>query len=219
MNTFAIMVRSYTNASWKMNWNPTANIDASDADVMEAVHYIKKGVWTTSASNAAKKCYDELAELIADKIVENDFSVDFNTRVLLMLIKAYHDQNKLSLKSNLLFERLADTSDFEVMKKLCKKIVKAERLFNLQIDESRSWTSKELSLFECCICGAEISDETSHDPYPVRPESWYGERENRCCPTCNYQIVVPVRLRYGRTEANYRKLVEMDIDELLDIVA
>lgn len=219
MNNFAIMIRSYTNASWKMNWNPTLNIDASDADVMEAVHYIKKGAWTTNASTTAKKCYDALAEQIADKIVENDFSTDFHIQILMTLIKYYHDDNKFSPKGNLLFDRLSGTSDFDTIKKLCKKIVKAEKLFLLQIDETRSWTNEELSLFECCICGTRISDELGHNPYPVRPESWYGERKNRCCPTCNYQIVVPARLRFGRSEANHRKLVKLDMDELIGIVA
>ena len=37
----------------------------------------------------------------------------------------------------------------------------------------------------CCICGAKLPLAFSHDPKPVRPESWYGERENRCCGDCN----------------------------------
>ena len=217
MNNFAIMVRSFTNASWKLNWNPTQNICASDSDVMAAVHYIKNGVWDSNTSATAKKCYEALAEQLADKIVENDFSTDFHIQVLLMLIRHYHDEKKLSPTGKLLFERLIGTSDFDTMKKLCKKIVKTEKLFILQIDETRAWTDEELSLFECCICGAKISDELGHNPYPVRAESWYGERENRCCPTCNYQLVVPARLRFGRSEENHRKLVQLDRDERIGI--
>lgn len=219
MNIFAIMVRSFTNASWKMNWNPTQDISASDSDVLDAVHYIKNGVWASNASPVAKKCYEALAEQIADKIVENDFSTDFHTQMLMMLIRHYHDERKFSPKGNLLFDRLTGTSDFDTMKKLCKKIVKAENLFLLQIDETRSWTDEELSLFECCICGTRISDELGHNPYPVRSESWYGERENRCCPICNYQIVVPARLRFGRSEENHRKLAKLNHDELIGIFA
>jgi hypothetical protein len=46
----------------------------------------------------------------------------------------------------------------------------------------------------CCICGAKLPLAFSHDPKPVRPESWYGERENRCCGDCNADIVLPARM-------------------------
>ena len=51
----------------------------------------------------------------------------------------------------------------------------------------------------CCICGAKLPLAFSHDPKPVRPESWYGESENRCCSDCNADIVLPARcsLPYG----------------------
>lgn len=73
---------------------------------------------------------------------------------------------------------------------------------------------------KCCICGKPITDEEGHDPYPVRPESWYGEKENRCCADCNYTIVVPVRFRYGRHAQQYgARLREMDYEELFAFVA
>ena len=46
----------------------------------------------------------------------------------------------------------------------------------------------------CCICGAKLPLAFSHDPKPVRPESWYGESENRCCSDCNADIVLPARM-------------------------
>ena len=50
----------------------------------------------------------------------------------------------------------------------------------------------------CCICGKKMTRENAHDPYPVRQESWYEENENRCCTSCNDQIVVPIRRSFGR---------------------
>jgi hypothetical protein len=120
MNIFAIKVRSFTNASWKMNWNPAQNINASDSDALAAAHYIKNGVWDTNASPVAKKCYDVLTEQITDRIVEDNFTTAFHIQTLTMLIKYYHEENKFSPKGNLLFDRLTGTSDYDTMKKLCK---------------------------------------------------------------------------------------------------
>lgn len=47
---------------------------------------------------------------------------------------------------------------------------------------------------KCCICGGELSLMQSHNPYPVRPESHFGEKENRCCSDCNDKIVFPARM-------------------------
>ena len=59
-----------------------------------------------------------------------------------------------------------------------------------------------------------------NDPYPVRPESWYGEKENRCCADCNYTIVIPVRFRCGRhAQQHVARLREMDYKELSAFVA
>ena len=73
---------------------------------------------------------------------------------------------------------------------------------------------------KCCICGKPITDDEGHDPYPVRPESWYGEKENRCCADCNYTIVIPVRFRCGRhAQQHVARLREMDYKELSAFVA
>ena len=46
----------------------------------------------------------------------------------------------------------------------------------------------------CCICGKKLDLSFSHNPYPVREESWYGQKENRCCSDCNGRIVIPARI-------------------------
>lgn len=46
----------------------------------------------------------------------------------------------------------------------------------------------------CCICNKVITPQTdNHNPYPVRPYSEYGDRENRCCSVCNQLYVIPYR--------------------------
>ncbi len=220
MNTYAIMFNACTNSSWKMNWNPTQTIDATEADVLTVVDYIKNGVWSADASATAKKCYDTIAEHIAETIVDDAFADQLRAQVLMMVVKHYYDNNKLSTKGRLLYERQRATSDINAVKKLFKKIIKNEKIYGLVIDETRAWSDEELSLFECCICGTPITDEEGHNPYPVRPTSWYGERENRCCGNCNYRIVIPARLRFGRyITNNHNPLMKMDYDELLDVVA
>ena len=72
---------------------------------------------------------------------------------------------------------------------------------------------------KCCLCGKAITDVEGHDPYPVRPESWYGEQENRCCSACNGYIVLPARIRYGRNNVapeNVAKLQSMHYLELVN---
>ena len=58
---------------------------------------------------------------------------------------------------------------------------------------------------KCCICGGELSLMQSHNPYPVRPESHFGEKENRCCSDCNDKIVFPARMYLFSYRDNTRK--------------
>lgn len=220
MNTYAIMFNGCTSSSWKMNWNPTQTTDVNEADILNVVDYIKNGVWSTTASSAAKKCYDALAEYIAETVVEDAFSDQMRTQLLMIIVRHYYETNKLSSEGRLLFERLSTVSDINTEKKLFKRIIKKEKLYGIGINATRAWSDEELSLFECCICGTPITDEQGHNPYPVRPESWYGERENRCCRNCDCQIVIPARIRFGRDGTNHRTaLMKMDYEELLNIVA
>ena len=43
--------------------------------------------------------------------------------------------------------------------------------------------------FTCCICKQKITDEMSHNPFPV-----YNMGE--CCDLCNETVVIPIRKRY-----------------------
>ena len=40
---------------------------------------------------------------------------------------------------------------------------------------------------ECCICGKPFN-ETGHNPAPVK-------ERGACCDKCNYEVVIPERLR------------------------
>ena len=219
MTTFAIMFNTCTNSTWKMNWDFSQGLNVTPADITAVVDYIKNGKWAEDASETAKKCYDILSEHIADTIVEDAFTNSMATHVLMMYAKYYYDNNQLSPKSKLIYDRLASSPSISTTKKLLKKIVKNEKIYCLVIDDTRIWTDEELAPFKCCICGDAITDETGHNPYPVRDQSYYGERENRCCASCNQRFVIPARLRFGRSEANHRKLVKLDMDDLIGIVA
>lgn len=69
--------------------------------------------------------------------------------------------------------------------------------------------AKKMKL-RCCICGKEMKGDNSHNPYPVRKGSCYGETENRCCSECNSKIVVPIRIRLGREAGGreYRRILQ-----------
>lgn len=48
---------------------------------------------------------------------------------------------------------------------------------------------------KCCICGQEIEDIYSNNPYPYK-------KSGRCCDDCNYEYVLPARLQviYSKSE-------------------
>ncbi len=71
----------------------------------------------------------------------------------------------------------------------------------------------------CCICGEKFNMQYSHNPYPVREESWFGERENRCCGECNDMFVIKSRIAMPRKDVIARnvfiaKLRKMDYEAL-----
>lgn len=59
----------------------------------------------------------------------------------------------------------------------------------------------------CCICGTKLSLSLSHNPYPVREKSWYGQKENRCCSDCNTDIVIPARLSLPHRDVLARNIL------------
>ena len=71
----------------------------------------------------------------------------------------------------------------------------------------------------CCICGKIIRNEfDSNNPWPIRPYSSIGEKENRCCKECNDKYVVTFRiLNLGEGEEydeNVKVLQQMSKQEL-----
>lgn len=46
----------------------------------------------------------------------------------------------------------------------------------------------------CCICSKIIWSVESNNPWPVREYSSIGSTENRCCHSCNNNIVTPMRI-------------------------
>ena len=57
-------------------------------------------------------------------------------------------------------------------------------------------TNKTERYDTCCFCGAKMLPEESHNPYPVKPYSFFTTEvvEGRCCSMCNQLIVMPARL-------------------------
>ncbi len=227
MNTYSITFTDFTGHFWKENWTPDENL-ASDLDIQEVENYIKTGSWSASATVAAKKCYDVLAEHITDTIIEEAVNnSDHGYQIINKLVTSYVN-GSLSSRSMLLFERLdnlpTDSINEDVVlrtRKLVKRIIKNDNIFEVKFDDGSAWRNEVYAEgMKCCICGTPITDREGHDPYPVRPESWYGEKENRCCKKCNYQIVVPARFRFGRHAPNHRDaLMKMNYDELISFVA
>jgi hypothetical protein len=57
---------------------------------------------------------------------------------------------------------------------------------------------------KCCICGKEFTG-WGNDPWPVKED---GE----CCMACNYEHVVPARIRERNKEERYN--LQCEIDEI-----
>lgn len=226
MNTYKISYTDFTGRYWNYDWQPNANNNeaVSASDVEAVIEYLQTGSWSSDAGIAAKRCYDSLADLISARIIETACASEAHLLRILTVIQSKYTNSLLTPKSRILYERFNEycngtTEDKKKRtKKLLSKIVKNEKLFMIKFGADPEWTAYEATgNMKCCICGTPITDKTGHDPYPVRPESWYGEKDNRCCSKCNGQIVFPVRLRYGRHALNHReKLMKMNHDELLE---
>lgn len=42
-------------------------------------------------------------------------------------------------------------------------------------------------MMKCCICGREIDETHSNNPFPYKTEG-------RCCDECNHEHVIPARM-------------------------
>lgn len=72
----------------------------------------------------------------------------------------------------------------------------------------------------CCFCGKTIDAKSGNNAYPLRPESYFGSEENRCCDQCNAELVIPTRVYIWKDVPDYdqerelKALIAMPIDEL-----
>jgi hypothetical protein len=230
MNTFTINFTDMIGNFWTIDWTPSTsrNTNLSDKDIHAVVQYIKTGVWPKNTTAAAKNCYDTLAAQIAHSIVELATSSRKNSFALTAKISRAWADHKLSKKGDALYKRFEELGQEEMstentlqIRKLMKKIIKSENLFAVKFAEDKTWLVEVMTDLKCCICGDIIENELQgHNPYPVRPESWYGEKEYRCCTCCNQRIVIPARIRFGRNDNHHRNtFMKMDYEELLDFVA
>lgn len=227
MTTYTLNFTDLIGNFWTMDWKPSTskNKNLAEADIHAVINFIKTGKWAKAPTAAAKNCYDMLAVQIANYIVEEATnSRDRAVSLYSKIVYGWSDQ-KFSKKGNMIFNQIEQcikepksTENTMQIKKLLKKIIKTENLFAIKLADAENWLVDVSAEFKCCICGAIIADnDHSHDPYPVRPESWYGERENRCCDECNSHIILPIRAKHGRHAPEHREqLMKMSYEELLD---
>ena len=229
MNTFAINYTNLVGNFWTMEWEPSTskNKNLTEADVQAVITFIKTGNWPKSATANAKNCYDTLAAQIAATIVVDMTASLERYREIVMKIARAYSNHKLSEKGNALYLQMGELAEkgksVETtlgIRKLMKKLIKSENLFAVKFAEDDNWLVDVMTDMKCCICGRTIDNNCQgHNPYPVRSESWYGEKENRCCTSCNQRIVIPTRIRFGRRVESHNALMKMDYEELLDFVA
>lgn len=229
MNTFTINFTDLIGNFWTMNWEPgtARNKNLKEKDIQDVVQFIKTGSWPKGATAAAKNCYDTLATQIATTIVEDTSSSYERTHALVWKIARLYADYKFSKNGDALYNQIEELSEEEKseektvkMKRLLRKIIKSERIFAVKFEEDENWLVDVMTKMKCCICGETLYDDRQgHNPYPVRPQSWYGEKENRCCSSCNQRVVIPARIRCGRKEIYHRTMMKMDYEELLEFVS
>lgn len=229
MTTFTINFTDFTGHFWNMDWKPSTskNKRLTEADVQAVVQYIKTGNWPKTSTAAAKDCYGILAAQIAANIVDDAVTSHKRSHELIWKIARSYTNYKFSKKGDALYLQIEELGKKEAsventlrIRKLMKKIIKSENLFAVKFAEDNNWLVDVMTDMKCCICGKTIDDDRQgHNPYPVRPESWYGEKENRCCAFCNQRIVIPSRIRFGRNANHHRTMMKMGYEELLDFVA
>ena len=221
-----ITISTYFGRNMNMNWYPKKKDGKplSEKDVRSVIHYISYGEWEMPVSSAARNAYKELANCVAKQLVD-DIRGDYaKFKEVCMPVYVAYLHNELSPNNAERFRQFEEYSknkaSYPYKKdwfKMFMDIIASEELFVLRI---KNGNESEDDTMRCCICGKEITDDEGHDPYPVRPESFYGEKENRCCPMCNAQIVIPVRMGYGRDAAQHQKqLRKMGHEELIEFVA
>ncbi len=81
-----------------------------------------------------------------------------------------------------------------------------------------------MEVVRCCICSKIIKEIESNNPWPVRSYSAIGEKENRCCHTCNNEIVLPIRIGLisaseSEVQELHQKFTKMDYYQLSNLVA
>ena len=81
-----------------------------------------------------------------------------------------------------------------------------------------------MEVVRCCICSKVINVKESNNAWPVREYSFIGEKENRCCHTCNLEIVTPIRIGMicgteTQVQEAHKTLRKMDYYELTNLVA
>lgn len=81
-----------------------------------------------------------------------------------------------------------------------------------------------MEVIRCCICSKIIKSIESNNPWPVRNYSFIGEKENRCCNSCNNDIVIPLRIGLingteEQVQELHRKFIKMGFYELTNLVA
>lgn len=223
MTTYAINFKDQLGNTWKMDWLPTTsdNRPLDENDVQAVCAYIKYGMWPVKATSKAKECYKNLVNEIAGQIVYDGMPIERFISIVNGISHAYQF-NKLSNKGKTLYERLMALADNDGIgffkgryRKLLKNIIETDHLFMIKFEEDE-WEMDVQEEFKCCLCGTKITDMTSHNPFPVRPESWYGEKKNRCCKKCNNRIILPIRMRYGRNNyQHHERYMKMNYEELL----
>lgn len=67
----------------------------------------------------------------------------------------------------------------------------------LEVDENEIWQQE----LECVLCG-ETFVGGGHNAWPLAEESYFGEKENRCCEDCNYTVILMRMLRFQAADRN-----------------
>ena len=65
----------------------------------------------------------------------------------------------------------------------------------------------EKKAIRCCLCDKIIWSIESNNPWPAREYSVLGSTENRCCHSCNQNIVAPLRI--GLINASEEQVEEL----------
>ena len=241
MKTYTINFTDFIGNSWVMNWEPTTSKqkNLTETDIAAIAHFLSTRNWPKHTTAAARNCYQMLAAQIANTIIEDisrssKLSKKFNEKLSDLYCNKVLSKEGAALYEQCILIAHGDPTPDNVnnLYNRLKKLVKLENLFTVELEECDTGDVKNddatgLTLannkhMKCCLCGSDIdNDHMGHNPYPVRPQSWYGDKKNRCCTACNQHIVIPIRMRsYKNQNIDYhRTMMKMDYEQLLDFVA